>query len=83
MIRVNESAAKQLWAGAVAQSDSQQREPFEWLNDRSRAFLAGGYLLPGVTPEQRIRQIAERAEELLPGMRGFADKFYDYISRGW
>ncbi len=83
MIRVNESAAKQLWAGAVAQDDSRRREPFEWLNARSRAFLSGGYLLPGVTPEQRIRQIAERAEELLPGMHGFADKFYDYMSRGW
>lgn len=59
------------------------REPFAWLNEQSRAFLAGGYLLPGVTPERRLRDVAERAEALLPGMDGFADRFYDYLSRGW
>lgn len=59
------------------------RDPFAWLNEASRAFLAGGYLLPGTTPEGRIRQIAERAESLLPGMDGFADRFFDYMSRGW
>ncbi len=59
------------------------RPPFAWLNERSRAFLAGGYLLPGVSPEQRMREIAQRAEELQPGMHGFADKFLDYLSRGW
>ena len=41
-----------------------KREPFAWLNAESRAFLAGGYLLPGVTPERRLRDIAERAEAL-------------------
>jgi len=59
------------------------REPFAWLNDESRAFLAGGYLLPGVTPERRLRHIAERSESLLPGMSGFAERFYDYLARGW
>lgn len=59
------------------------RAPFAWLNDESRAFLANGYLLPGTTPEARLRQIAERAEQLLPGMHGFAEKFLDYLSRGW
>lgn len=59
------------------------REPFAWLNEDSRTFLANGYLLPGVTPEARIRQLADRAESLLPGMDGFADRFYDYMSRGW
>ena len=58
------------------------REPFYWLNKDSRDFLRSGYLLPGVTPEQRVRQIAERAEEILR-KPGFADKFYDYMSRGW
>lgn len=60
-----------------------QRPPFSWLTEESRAFLKSGYLLPGVTPEARMRQIAERAESLLPGMHGFADRFYDYLSRGW
>lgn len=54
-----------------------------WLTEDSREFLSRGYLLPGVTPEQRIRDIANHAESLLPGMVGFADKFYDYMSRGW
>lgn len=59
------------------------RDPFSWLNDPSRAFLASGYLLPGISPERRLRQIADRAEALLPGMNDFADRFYDYLSRGW
>lgn len=62
---------------------SSERAPFEWLNEQSRSFLSRGYLLPGVTPEKRIKQIAERAEELLPGMDGFAERFIDYMSRGW
>jgi len=59
------------------------RAPYAWLNEQSRGFLAGGYLLPGVTPEARLKQIAQRAEQLLPGMTGFADRFLDYMSRGW
>jgi len=61
----------------------QAREPFEWLNDDSRAFLTNGYLLPGTDPEARLRAIAQRAESLLPGMHGFAERFLDYLSRGW
>lgn len=55
---------------------------FEWLNDWSRQFLSRGYLLEGQTPEQRIRIIAEAAENYL-GIEGFADKFYDYMGRGF
>jgi ribonucleoside-diphosphate reductase alpha chain len=58
------------------------KEKWYWLNESSRAFLARGYLSEGMTAEQRIRQIAERAEELL-GEKGFADKFEEYMSRGW
>ncbi len=57
-------------------------EPWYWLNENSRAFLARGYLLEGQTPEDRIRQIAERAEKIL-GKKGWADKFVGYMSRGW
>lgn len=53
-----------------------------WLNDNSRTFLKLGYLLPGVSPEERIREIANRAEEI-NGIDGFADKFYDYMNRGY
>jgi ribonucleoside-diphosphate reductase alpha chain len=62
---------------------SRHRPAFAWLNEQSHAFLKAGYLLPGITPEARIRQIANRAEALLPGMTGFADRFFDYMSRGW
>lgn len=57
-------------------------EKFYWLNDDSRLFLSRGYLTEGVTPEQRIRNIAEHAEKTLK-IKGFSDKFYDYMSKGY
>jgi ribonucleoside-diphosphate reductase alpha chain len=54
----------------------------KWLNKESREFLSRGYLLGGVTPEQRIRQIADKAEEILDE-KGFSDKFYSYMEKGW
>jgi ribonucleoside-diphosphate reductase alpha chain len=57
-------------------------EKFYWLNEDSRTFLSRGYLSEGETPEQRIRAIADKAEEYL-GFEGFADKFYEYMSRGY
>ena len=53
-----------------------------WLNDDSRKFLERGYLLPGETPEQRIIDIATNAQEYL-GIEGWADKFIDYMHRGF
>jgi ribonucleoside-diphosphate reductase alpha chain len=53
-----------------------------WLNDDSRKFLERGYLLPGETPEQRIEDIAYKAQEYL-GIEGWADKFIDYMHRGF
>jgi ribonucleoside-diphosphate reductase alpha chain len=61
---------------------STERPPFYWLNEESRRFLSRDYLLPGVSPEWRIRQIADHAETIL-GIEGFGDKFYDYMARGW
>ena len=55
---------------------------FEWLNDNSRKFLGAGYLIEGVGAEERIREVAERAEKILE-MPGFADKFYNYMSHGF
>ena len=55
---------------------------YYWLNSHSRLFLERGYLADGLSPEERIRQIADRAEEIL-GIPGFADKFEDYVSRGF
>jgi ribonucleoside-diphosphate reductase alpha chain len=55
---------------------------FEWLNEEARQFLSRGYLVDDQTPEERIRVIADTAEAHL-NMPGFADKFYDYMSRGY
>jgi len=55
---------------------------FYWLNEGSRKYLKEGYLLPGVTPEQRIKQIADRAEELL-AIEGFSEKFCSYMAKGY
>ena len=68
-------------------------EKFYWLNDDSRTFLSRGYLSQGETAESRIREIANKAEWYLKDMAqtkeakakfdGFADKFYEYMSRGY
>ena len=68
-------------------------EKFYWLNEDSRTFLSRGYLTDGETAEQRIRNISDKAEWYLKDMAkteearkrydGFADKFYDYMSRGF
>lgn len=55
---------------------------FEWLNTDSRVFLERGYLSEGETPEQRIRDIADTAEKIL-GIKGFSDKFYYYMGKGY
>ncbi len=60
----------------------ENREPFDWINDESITFLRRGYLSEGEQPLERIRTIAEHAEKLL-GIDGFANKFYDYMGRGW
>ena len=66
----------------LTQVKQQHTEPFYWLNEDSKEFLEEGYLIEGVGPKERVRQIAENAEEIL-GTEGFADKFYDYMSRGF
>ena len=55
---------------------------FYWLNKESRDFLKKGYLLEGVSPEDRIRQISDKAESIL-GIVGFSDKFYNYMAKGY
>lgn len=55
---------------------------YDWLNDTARTFLQRGYLLEGVTAEERVENIAQRAEELL-GMPGFAQEFEHYMSQGF
>ena len=71
-----------------ASKDSNKRmnlsseKPFEWLNENSRKFLAAGYIGEGICAEERIANIAKRAEEILQ-MPGYAEKFYHYMSEGY
>lgn len=53
-----------------------------WLNKESEKFLKSGYLLEGVTPEQRVRQISKRAAELLEDP-ALEERFFEIISKGW
>ena len=55
---------------------------FEWANEDSRTFLSRGYIDGNMTVEERVRNIAQTAENILD-KEGFADKFYDYMSRGF
>jgi ribonucleoside-diphosphate reductase alpha chain len=53
---------------------------YQWANEEARTFLSRGYITESV--EQRIKDIANRAEEILK-IDGFSDKFEDYMSRGY
>jgi ribonucleoside-diphosphate reductase alpha chain len=53
---------------------------YYWLNEESRKFLSRGYITE--SPEQRIKDIAAIAEKYL-SIDGFAQKFEDYMSRGF
>ncbi|MEE9481917.1 ribonucleoside-diphosphate reductase subunit alpha [Methylobacterium ajmalii] len=64
-----------------------------WLNAQSRQYLAGGYVAKGVEAETHYREIADAAEAMLFSMaidpeslekaKGYGDKLYDYLMRGW
>jgi ribonucleoside-diphosphate reductase alpha chain len=78
----NSESDKLLNARKEALHTNKTSSGFEWLTEHSRNFLASGYLTPGVTAEERIREIADRAEEILQ-IPGYADKFYNYMSEGF
>lgn len=56
-------------------------DDYYWLNEDSRRFLGRDYL-EDETPEQRLENIAQAAENIL-GKKGFAVKFLTYIKRGF
>ena len=58
------------------------KKPFYWVTPETRTFMERGYLDEGQTVEERVREIAERAEELL-GKEGFADEFEHCMGMGW
>jgi ribonucleoside-diphosphate reductase alpha chain len=57
-------------------------KPYYWLNSHSRLFLERGYLSENISPEDRIKEIAQHAETIL-GIPGFASKFEHYMSLGF
>lgn len=58
------------------------KDNYYWLNKDSRKFLERGYLLEGEDPVQRFKDIAQTAERYL-NISGFAEKFENYLSRGF
>ena len=56
--------------------------PWYWANEWTRLYMSRGYLLPGVTVEERVKEIADRAEALTR-IEGFSRKFQEYVARGW
>ncbi len=54
----------------------------QWLTENSRNYLKLGYLTEGVSPEQRIQEIADNAERI-NGIKGFSEKFYGYMQQGF
>lgn len=55
---------------------------YTWLTKESRLFLSRGYLPEGKTVEQRVKDIAINAEKITK-IKGFADKFEDYVAKGY
>lgn len=55
---------------------------YQWLNQKSREFLSRGYVREGQTAEDRVKEIALSAEKYLQ-INGYANKFEEYMSRGW
>lgn len=72
-------------------------EDYYWLNKDSRLFLERGYLIDGQLPEDRIKFMARRAQEVLEdnikvaadpawdicNYTDFSEKFIKYMKRGF
>ena len=61
---------------------------FYWVTEETRQFMEKGYLDSEQTVEERVREIADHAEKLVKWsckghFDGFADKFYEYMAKGW
>ena len=76
------SLEQELDNNPIAINKDFQNKSFKWLTDHSRNFLASGYIPKDSSPEERIREIAERAEEILQ-IEGYADKFFKYMELGF
>lgn len=54
----------------------------KWLNENSKLFLSRGYLTEGVSAQERLEFIAQKAEDILK-IAGFKDKFFGYMEKGY
>ena len=82
LLNARKKAVKKFKSNSKQGTGPKQAESFKWLTEHSRNFLAAGYVPEGVRAETRIREIANRAEEIL-GVKGFGDKFYNYMEKGF
>ena len=55
---------------------------FYWATPDTRTFMSRGYLKEGVTVEQRVRQIADHAGEVL-GDKELGERIYSHIAKGY
>ncbi len=55
---------------------------FYWVTEETRQFMEKGYLDPGQTVEERVREIADHAQSIL-GDPNFSDDFYECMAKGW
>ncbi len=61
---------------------------FYWVTDETRQFMDKGYLDPGQTVEERVREIADHAQSILERngtgkWDNFSDHFYSCMKRGF
>ena len=61
---------------------------FYWVTEETRQFMEKGYLDPGQTVEERVKEIADHAQEILERngtgkWDNFSDHFYNCMKRGF
>jgi ribonucleotide reductase alpha subunit len=55
----------------------------EWMTTGGIQLLKEKYLLPGQTPKQRYKIIADTAAQYLPNSEEWSGKFFDLFWKGW
>ena len=61
---------------------------FYWVTEETRQFMEKGYLDPGQTVEERVKEIADHAQAILERngtgkWDNFSDHFYNCMKRGF
>lgn len=57
-------------------------QEYRWINELSKQFLEKDYLIENQTIDERVTEIANAAEKIL-NKPGFANKFKEYVKKGW